>query len=176
MKRTEVELLVESKTSFHDYNEGLRLFTEQEDIQKMVRAIPSNTLDVSVDDYVAETGVKSNKKVKIQTREYYKQWIGRVIEIEDNESFVAKIEPIQKNDDTEKIVRFNYRRVKMLNVDQFREGSVFYWTVGLFSDSKGTLTKQSEIRFQLLTPPSPQMVAALEDEIGKIYDGITWME
>lgn len=176
MKITEVDAVVENKTSYRDYQEQIDDFSRLQDINRMLQAIPSTTNDASIGDYVAVTGVKSNESGKVQAREYFKQWKGRVIEIEDKETFVAKIEAVKEKAEPVKIVRFNSHKVETVNIDQLREGAVFYWTVGLFSNAKGTIRRKSEIRFQLLTPPSPQLVDALKDKFGDIYDGISWME
>lgn len=176
MEKTEVDIVVENKTSYRDYQEQIDDFSRLQDIHRMLQGVPSTTKDASIEDYVAVTGVKSYDSGKVQAREYFKQWKGRVIEIEDKETFVAKIEAIKEKAEPVKIVRFNSHKVETVNIDQLREGAVFYWTVGLFSNAKGTIRRKSEIRFQLLTPPSPKLVDALKDKFGGIYDGISWME
>ena len=176
MEKTEIDVVVENKTSYRDYQEQIDDFSRQQNINRMLQTIPSTTKDASIDDYVAATGVKSYESGKVQAREYFKQWKGRVIEIEDKETFVAKIEAVKEKAEPVKIVRFNSNKVETVNIDQLREGAVFYWTVGLFSNTKGTIRRKSEIRFQLLTPPSPKLVDALKEKFGDIYDGISWME
>ena len=46
----------------------------------------------------------------------------------------------------------------------------------MFQNEKKMMVKRSEIRFQLLTPPSPIIVKEMEDEVGKVFDGISWLE
>ena len=77
------------------------------------------------------------------------------MEIEDSDNFVAKIELLRTRGAEQKIVRFNRHKVTMTNLEQFEEGAVFYWTVGVFQNEQKMMVKRSEIRFQMLNAPSP---------------------
>ena len=172
---TDQELKVGSITAEFDYQDQIDRINERREIQRMLHSIPGTTLDAGTENILVETAGKSINHVHIQAREYFKQWVGRVVEIEDNDTFVAKVETLKSHSYETKIVRFNRTKVKMVNTEQFREGAVFYWTVGMFNRNK-VMVKQSEVRFQMLTPPSQLLLNALEDDLGKVYDGISWLE
>ena len=103
------------------------------------------------------------------------QWVGRVLEI-NGDSFTARIDPIRQRS-TSKIAKFNIKKLTVLNGEQMEEGSTFYWTVGLFRDSKGSLVRKSEIRFRLPIVPNKQAVDELAlIKAQELFDGIKWLE
>jgi hypothetical protein len=176
MSRTDSYVKDDAKSSYIDYSLHVPEYIESLHIRDMVSSIPQDT---TFDKDIVDNGFKSKAFVKsqieIHAKEYFKQWIGRVIEIENPDCFVALIEQL-KGDGLKKIVRFNRHKVSMANLEQFEEGAVFYWTVGIFQNEKKMMVKRSEIRFQLLNAPSPIVVKEMEEEIGKVFDGITWLE
>ena len=123
-----------------------------------------------------ESDSKIKNNIKIIESEYFKQWIGRVILIENNDTFVALIKSIYNHEEKPKIVRFNKNKVKIINYELLSEGAVFYWTVGLFRNNKMTLEKRSEIRFKMVSNPSQLLLKKLGEELEQIYDGISWLE
>ena len=166
-----------SKSSYKDYSTRISKIEEWQRIRNMVSHIPQNTtLDIDAQDCGFASGNTKTSKVTIQAQEFFKQWIGRVVEIEDSDNFVAKIELLKERGQDQKIVRFNRHKVSIENIDQFGEGAVFYWTVGVFQNEKKMMVKRSEIRFQMLTEPSPVLVEEMKEEVGKVFDGISWLE
>ena len=132
-------------------------------------------MDSDAQDKGFESGYYRKEQITIQPQEYFKQWIGRVIEIVDSDNFVAKIEQLGGKTKEQKIVRFNRKKVSIANKDQFEEGAVFYWTVGVFQNERKMMVRRSEIRFQMLNAPSPYLIKEMEEEIGKVFDGISWL-
>ncbi len=177
MKRTDDFSELELRSSYRDYSTRVSSFEEWQRVRNMIKHIPQDTtFDKDALDKGMESGNSVPVQITVRAQEYFKQWIGRVIEIEDSENFVAKIELLKERGRDQKIVRFNRHKVTIANLDQFEEGAVFYWTVGVFQNEKKMMVKRSEIRFQMLTPPSPILVKEMEDEVGKVFDGISWLE
>lgn len=177
MKRTDNFSELELRSSYKDYSTCISSIEERQRVRNIVRRIPQDTtFDKDALDKGMESGNSIPGQITLHSQEYFKQWIGRVIEIEDSDNFVAKIELLKERGREQKIVRFNRHKVTIENIDQFEEGAVFYWTVGVFQNEKKMMVKRSEIRFQLLTPPSPIIVKEMEEEVGKVFDGISWLE
>jgi len=115
-----------------------------------------------------------NKERAIQ-QPSFKQWEGRIVEIEDENYFVARINELSGTG-LSKIVRFDKRKVVFENIEQFQIGAPFYWKVGLFYQSNKMAVKRSEIRFRLLPPPNPILLKEAEEEIRRIFDMLSWMD
>lgn len=177
MKRTDDFIEEISNSSYKDYTTRIFNLEERLRVQNMVEHIPQETtFDKDAQDKgLISSDIRENH-FTVRAQEYFKQWIGRVVEIEDSDNFVAKIELLKERGKDQKIVRFNKHKVSIENLDQFEEGAVFYWTVGIFQNEKKMMVKRSEIRFQMLTDPSPALVKEMEKEIGKVFDGISWLE
>ena len=177
MRRTDDFHEEEQRSSYKDYSTRISKIEEWQRVRDMVKTIPQDTtFDRDAQDKGPESSDNRNSKFTVRAQEYFKQWIGRVIEIEDSDNFVAKIELLKERGKEQKIVRFNRHKVIIANSEQFEEGAVFYWTVGLFQNEKKMMVKRSEIRFQMLTAPSPVLVKNIEEEVGKLFDGISWLE
>ena len=177
MKRTDDFKEEDVKTSYRDYSTRISRIEEWQRVHNIVRGIPqTTTIDRDAEDKGLESGVVSKSHITVRAQEYFKQWIGRVIEIEDSDNFVAKVELLKGDGHEQKIVRFNRHKVTMANLEQFEEGAVFYWTVGVFQNEKRMMVKRSEVRFQMLNAPSPVLIKEMEDEIGKVFDDISWLE
>lgn len=177
MRRTDDFREEEIKTSYKDYGPRISRIEEWQRVHDIVRSIPqTTTLDKDAEDKGLASGIISKTHITVRAQEYFKQWIGRVIEIEDSDNFVAKIELLKGERNEQKIVRFNRHKITMANLEQFEEGAVFYWTVGVFQNEKKMMVKRSEVRFQMLNAPSPVLIKEMEDEIGKVFDGISWLE
>lgn len=167
----------ETKTSHKDYSLHISNYEEQQWVRNILKNIPQNaTFDQDAQDRGFESGAAKISHISVHAQEYFKQWIGRVVEIEDSDNFVAKIELLRCRGAEQKIVRFNRHKVTMFNIEQFEEGAVFYWTVGVFQNEQKMMVKRSEIRFQMLNAPSPGLIREMEDEIGKVFDSISWLE
>lgn len=165
------------QSSYKDFGYRFSKYSESLHIRNIVKNIPQETtFDRESVDKGSDSGAEEKGKIEIHQTEYFKQWIGRIIKIESKDCFIAKIEELKGNRLDQKIVRFNRNKVTFANSDHFEEGAVFYWTVGVFHNEKKMMVKRSEIRFQLLNDPSPIIVKEMEDEIGKVFDGITWLE
>ena len=174
--RTDTFVDEELASSDRNYNERIQRFKELDILKRKLCRIPETTVDIDAIDNGYNSGGSINGPISIHSREYFKQWKGRVIQIEDGDCFLAKIEALQGTDKDVKIVRFNRHKVDMINTERFQEGAIFYWTVGVFQKANKMMVKQSEIRFQLLNAPSPFIRKEMEDELGKVYDGISWLE
>lgn len=177
MRRTDDFEEEVAKTSYKDYSSRVSDYAEWQRVRNMVRSIPQNTtFDRDAHDNGLESSDVRIGSISVRAQEYFKQWIGRVVEIEDGDNFVAKIEQLRGNGREQKIVRFNRHKVTIANSELFEEGAVFYWTVGVFQNERKMMVKRSEIRFQLLNAPSPILIREMENEIGRVFDGISWLE
>lgn len=105
----------------------------------------------------------------------FKQWEGRIVEIEDENYFVARITELSGKG-LSKIVRFDKRKVFFENIEHFQIGAPFYWKIGLFYQNNKMAVKRSEIRFKLLPPPNPILLKEAEEEIRRIFDMLSWMD
>ena len=177
MRRTDDFEEEEIRSSYKDYSHRILKMEEWHRVRNIIRDIPQNsTFDRGLQDRGSESGDVRDREIKVRAQEFFKQWIGRVVEIVDSDNFVAKIESLRGNVNEQKIVRFNRHKVSIANLDQFEEGAVFYWTVGVFQNEHKMMVKRSEIRFQMLNAPSPMLIREMENEIGKVFDGISWLE
>lgn len=127
--------------------------------------------------------VRQEKTVSINTHlneriivESFKQLVGRVISLEEN-SFIANLEDIKEHS-TRKIAKFNIQAIKIVNKELLKEGAVFYWTVGLFRNSKTKeLRKKSEIIIKRPLKINVDFIDAYaEEEAERLYNGISWLD
>jgi hypothetical protein len=177
MSRTDDFEEEEICSSYKDYSQRILKMEEWHRVSNIIREIPrDSTFDRDAQDRGLESSDVRDREVQVRAQEYFKQWIGRVVEIEDSDNFVAKIESLRSRGNDQKIVRFNRHKVSIANLEQFEEGAVFYWTVGVFQNKHKMMVKRSEIRFQMLNAPSPILIKEMENEIGKVFDGISWLE
>ena len=137
------------------------------------------TQKIPVGTGLQEDNVLSGSDVPTQSvwglQPTFKQWKGDIIAIEDNHCFLAKIQEISGKG-IDKFVRFDSRKVEIINPEQFAEGASFFWKVGLFYNEKRMAVKKSEIRFRLLPPPNPKLIKEAGDEIRRIFDSLSWID
>ena len=158
----------------------------------MPKEIDQLNNDIEIDNKLSSTSesaslmndnmmsVESESEIKlissISANEYYKQWNGRVILIEDKDTFIAIIKAISDDSEKPKVVRFNTQKVSIINCELLNEGAAFYWTVGLFRNKRNSLVKRSEIRFKMIGSPSPLLINKIGKELEEIFDGLLWLE
>lgn len=123
----------------------------------------------------SDNNTESSNRNNAMQQPSFKQWEGRIVEIEDDNFFVARINEISGKG-LSKIVRFDKRKVVFENIEQFQIGAPFYWKVGLFYKSNRMAVRRSEIRFKLLPPPNPILLKEAEEEIRRIFDMLSWMD
>lgn len=131
----------------------------------------------SYDEVQQEKTVSLNMHLnEYTTAENFKQLVGRIISLEEN-YFVANLEDI-KEASTRKIAKFNIQTIKIVNKELLKEGAVFYWTVGLFRNSKTKeLRKKSEIRIKCPLKMNVDFIDAFaEEEAERLYNGISWLD
>ena len=119
MKRTDDFSELELRSSYRDYSTRVSSFEEWQRVRNMIKHIPQDTtFDKDALDKGMESGNSVPVQITVRAQEYFKQWIGRVIEIEDSENFVAKIELLKERGRDQKIVRFNRHKVTIANLDR----------------------------------------------------------
>ena len=131
----------------------------------------------SYDEVRQEKTVSINMRLNEHTTvESFKQLVGRVISLEEN-FFIANLEDI-KEISTQKIAKFNIQNIKIINKELLKEGAVFYWTVGLFRNSKTKeLRKKSEIIIKRPLKINVDFIDTYaEEEAERLYSGISWLD
>jgi len=149
---------------------------ECEKTREILSSIPESTLPLKDEDFINQSASKGSQMVSYLGSEYFKQWNGRVISIESSDTFVAMVETVLDKGEPPKIVRFNRNKVVMKNVELLCEGAPFYWTVGMFRNEHHSLEKLSEVRFKMISRPSAYLLERIGEDLGRLFDGITWME
>jgi len=127
---------------------------------------------------VGETQVPMTQLLKLKSHgvQHYVQWEGRVIERYEN-GFVAHVELKEASLVTRKFVKINTSKVSIVNGEFLSDGASFYWTIGLFPDSKGTLYKRSEVCFQRISRMRTEdILADVESHLANLLEGIEWLE
>lgn len=158
---------------------------EQEEINELsfslkresrASSLPKTTSEI--DAFTSGSYMEEHRKGKDKLGDVddkFVQWIGRVLEI-SGDTFTARLDPIRQQSPS-KIARFNMGKVVILNGEQMHEGATFYWTVGLFRNSKGSYVKRSEVRFRLPIVPN---YAAVEElamrNAERLFEGIGWLD
>ena len=172
-----------SKTfDFKDYLSSTMPIVEKEEnsglerTNEILSSIPESTLPFKDVELINQSASKAFNRASYLGSEYFKQWNGRVVSIESNDTFVAMVESVRKNGELPKIVRFNKHKVVIKNVELMSEGAPFYWTVGLFRNEHHSLEKLSEVRFKMVSKPSTNLLARIGEDLEKLFDGISWME
>ena len=112
-----------------------------EQLKTILQTIPESTYAVKDTELINVTASKGIRHTVRTGGEYFKQWNGRVVSIENNDTFVAMVESVNGQGDNPKIVRFNRHKVVIVNTELMSEGSPFYWTVGLFRNKNNSLEK-----------------------------------
>lgn len=152
-------------------------YTEvRERTKEILERLPQQTLSQRETEYIAKTASIPVVDARSTRNEYFKQWNGRVVRIESEETFVAMVKPVFSPEELPKIVRFNKHKVTIVNRDKISEGAPFYWTVGMFRNQKNTLVKRSEVRFKMMGHPSETLLASIENDLELLFDGISWLE
>ena len=141
----------------------------------IIDQIPASTLAVKETELMDLSASKPQKNAVIIGSEYYKQWNGRVVSIENNDTFVAIVQAVKSQNGTPKIVRFNKNKVTIVNNELMAEGATFYWTVGLFRNKHKSLEKVSEVRFKMVSKPSRALLNSIGEDLERLFDGISWM-
>ena len=144
--------------------------------KEILEQLPMQTFSQRETEYIAKTASIPVVDARSTRNEYFKQWNGRVVRIESEETFIAIVKPVIAHEEMPKIVRFNNRKVTIVNRDLMSEGAPFYWTVGMFRNQKNTLVKRSEVRFKMMGHPSETLLASIEKDLGQLFDGISWLE
>ena len=91
MSRTDDFKEEETKTSYKDYSLRVSSYEERQRVRNILKDIPQNTtFDRDAQDRGLESGDTRISQITVRAQEYFKQWIGRVVEIEDSDNFVAK--------------------------------------------------------------------------------------
>ena len=156
---------------YHITEDSSRRITEA-----ILKEIPNSTYAVKETELIDITASKIDASTKPIGSEFFKQWNGRVVSIENHDTFVAMVESVKSNREVPKIVRFNRHMVSIVNGELMEEGATFYWTVGLFRNQQNSLVKRSEIRFKMVARPSPALLKSIGEDLERLFDGISWME
>jgi hypothetical protein len=132
-----------------------------------------------IDDKLISSSINESARIEPSGHfcdDMFSQWIGRVITINDDETFIASIDsPLKKT--SKKIVHFNTKKSKIINASALQNGAVFYWTVGMYKQTTGVINKCSEIRFNSRVQyETKDILNQLDCEIKDLVDGITWLE
>lgn len=115
---------------------------------KYARQIGVNNLN---DLYNAKINALSKRSI-IKETEYFKQtqnWVGHIIQINDNEKFTAKLEDLN-DPGTYEEAEFYFKDVSPDDQSLISLGSIFYWSVGYAVRIGGQVKKESLLRFQRL--------------------------
>ena len=150
--------------------------SELDKTKEILSTIPESTLPFKGAELINQTASRPSHKTSYLGSEYFKQWNGRVVSIESNDTFVAMVESVHATGEPPKVVRFNRHKVVIKNVELMSEGAPFYWTVGMFRNEHHSLEKLSEVRFKMVSKPSASLLARIGEDLEKLFDGISWME
>ena len=150
--------------------------SELDKTKEILSTIPESTLPFKGAELINQTASRPSHKKSYLGSEYFKQWNGRVVSIESNDTFVAMVESVRATGEPPKVVRFNRKKVVIKNIELMSEGAPFYWTVGMFRNEHHSLEKLSEVRFKMVSKPSASLLARIGEDLEKLFDGISWME
>lgn len=98
-------------------------------------------------------------------------WLGHVLEIKDD-VFISKLEDLNQPG-TYEIGEFENTEVSQEDLELFKKGSAFYWSIGL-ANSKGQAVKQSFLRFQRINDWTESDYDSCADRASDLLKNLNW--
>lgn len=100
------------------------------------------------------------------------EWLGHVIEIDkENNLFIAKLQDLSAPG-TYETAEFEIRDIPEGDLDLFKIGAAFYWSLG-YNYNRSQKTKQSSIRFQRLNDWTEEEYDNAIDNANDLYQFLT---